>query len=144
MIRTTALLAGSFLCFGTAVLTVVAAPTGLTDIPGTTPQCRDATDQMVCLQNLKDGSAARLRRALAKARTALKRSSVIADADRAAAIDTLERTQKAWRIYARMRCEAEVPVTFTGGTGRNHAVLTCLRVHDEHRTAALLDIAGME
>ncbi|KQP18983.1 hypothetical protein ASF27_16685 [Methylobacterium sp. Leaf102] len=144
MIRPAILLTGSFLWLGTAVLATGASEADLTDIPGTTAQCREAESRIACLQTLTERSARRLRQALAKARAAIARSPTISDAERPAARETLERTQRAWRIYARLRCEAEVPVAFTGGTGRNQAVLTCLRVHDARRTAELGDLAGID
>jgi hypothetical protein len=48
------------------------------------------------------------------------------------------------RDYVRARREGEIPVAFTGGTGRNGAMPTCLRVYDERRTAEHDDLAGMD
>lgn len=123
--------------------TASAAP-ALTDIPGETPgQCRNADDPVLCLSKLADRSEAHVRSALHKARKALKASTTISDDARPAALATLERTQTAWQAYVKARCEGEVPVAFTGGTGRNHAVMTCIRVHNERRAAELSDLADM-
>jgi uncharacterized protein YecT (DUF1311 family) len=120
-----------------------AAPDGLIDIPGTTPACAKAADNVACLAKLQTRSAARVDATLAKARAALAKSATIDPAERPAALATLARTQQAWRAYVRARCEGEVAVAFTGGTGRNPAQLTCLRIHDERRAAELADLAEM-
>ncbi|BAU89433.1 hypothetical protein MPPM_0828 [Methylorubrum populi] len=49
-----------------------------------------------------------------------------------------------WRVYRRARCEGEVAVSFTGGTGRNAAVLIGLLVQAGRSTAELTDLAGMD
>lgn len=141
MVRPAILLTGSFLWLGTATLATSAAQADLIEIPGTTAQCRETESRIVCLQTLTEPSA---RQALAKARAAIAHSPTISDAERPAARETLDRTQRAWRSDARLRCEAEAPVAFTGGTGRNQAVPTCLRVHDARRTAELGDLAGID
>ncbi|MGU3538039.1 lysozyme inhibitor LprI family protein [Methylobacterium sp. A54F] len=121
------------------------AAAGPTDIPGETPACAKAEDAIDCLSRLADRSEARVRAGLAKARAAIARSGTIeAAGTRPEALEALERTQRAWRSYVRARCEGEVPVAFTGGTGRNHAVLTCLRIHGERRATELADFAGLD
>lgn len=144
MVRPAILLTGSFLWLGTATLATSAAQADLIDVPGTTAQCREAESRIACLQTMTEPSARRVRQALAKARAAIAHSPPISDAERPAARETLERTQRAWRSDARLRCEAEAPVAFTGGTGRNQAVPTCLRGHDARRTAELGDLAGID
>jgi uncharacterized protein YecT (DUF1311 family) len=120
-----------------------AAPT-LTDIPGETPaQCRNAEDSVLCLSKLADRSEAHVRTALRKARDALKASTTIPDEERSAALATLERTQMAWQAYVKARCDGEVSIAFTGGTGRNHAIMTCLRIHNDRRAAELSDLGDM-
>lgn len=138
----------ALLCLSTLLglpLPVSAALAGLTDIPGETPACATAADKIGCLSRRADRAEAWMRAALARARAAIGRSATVEVAGtRAVALEELQRTQLAWQAYVRARCEGEVPVAFTGGAGRNHAVLTCLRVHGERRAAELADLADMD
>ncbi|GLS47102.1 lysozyme inhibitor LprI family protein [Methylobacterium brachythecii] len=107
MIRRPRLAAMLFLGLGG----MASAAPALSDIPGETPgQCRNADDLVLCLSKLAERSEAHVRSALHKAREALRASTMISDDARPAALATLERTQKAWEVYVKARCEGEVPV----------------------------------